>query len=407
MTDVVVAGAGAAGLMAAATAARRGLSVLVVERARRIGQKILISGGGRCNFTNRHAGPENYLSSNPDFCKSALARYRPDDFIALVERHGIRYHEKKLGQLFCDGSSREIVALLQRECDDAGATIRTDTEITGVTRPPEGGFRLGTSLGSIDARQLVVATGGLSLPKLGATDFAFRIARQFGITVLPPRAGLVPFTFTGGMLDFCRQLSGVSAPCLVSLPRPAKGRGSPTPVFAENFLFTHRGLSGPAVLQASSYWQPGETLHLDLLPGQDAHAWLKEMRGTGRRLDNVLARILPQRLADAWASAALTSDPQPLRNYSATELESLGQRLQNWELRPAATEGYATAEVTVGGIDTRELHSRTMEARAVPGLHFVGEAVDVTGWLGGYNFQWAWASGHACGEALSSQDGNP
>jgi predicted Rossmann fold flavoprotein len=397
MTDAVVIGAGAAGLMCAIVAGKSGKSVVVLERGERIGAKILISGGGRCNFTNLNARPENYLSSNPDFCKSALARYKPEDFIALVERHGIAYHEKKLGQLFCDGSSRDIVEMLRQECDDAGVEIKTGADVTAVRRmESDGTFEVVTPRETLSAKRLVVATGGLSLPKLGATDFAYRIARQFGLNVLPVRAGLVPFTFGGQDLEFCRALSGISAPCSA---RILEGRSPdrPFPEFAEHFLFTHRGLSGPAMLQVSSYWQAPAEIRLNLFPGEGARAWLEENRSSGMRLDTLLARRLPERFASAWTASL--APLRPVRNYSSKELDDIARRLENWTLRPAGTEGFPTAEVTVGGIDTRELHSKTMEARKVPGLHFIGEAVDVTGWLGGYNFQWAWASGHACGEA--------
>jgi len=395
MTDVAVIGAGAAGLMCALVAGQRGRSVVVLERAERIGNKILISGGGRCNFTNLHAGPENYLSSNPDFCKSALARYRPDDFIAMVERHGIAYHEKKLGQLFCDHSSRDIVEMLRRECTDAGVSLETGIEIKSVRRvEADGSFELETSRGVVVAKHLVIATGGLSLPKLGATDFAYRIARQFGLNVLPVRAGLVPFTFGGKDLEFCRALSGISAPCAARVMDGDRPRGVE---FAESFLFTHRGLSGPAMLQVSSFWEAPAAVRLNLFPEGDARAWLEENRLSGQRLDTLLARRFPERFVDAWT--APLAPLRAVRDYSSAALDDLARRLENWTLRPAGTEGYATAEVTVGGIDTRDLHSKTMEARAVPGLHFIGEAVDVTGWLGGYNFQWAWASGHACGQA--------
>jgi predicted Rossmann fold flavoprotein len=389
MTDVIVIGAGAAGLMCARVAGQRGRSVIVLERAGRIGNKILISGGGRCNFTNLHAGPENYLSSNPDFCKSALARFSPGDFIALVESHGIAYHEKKLGQLFCDHSSRDIVEMLRRECDDGGVQVQTSTEVISIKREGDS-FVVETSRGVLEARGLVIATGGLSLPKLGATDFAYRIARQFGLKVLPVRAGLVPFTFSGASLEFCRALSGVSTACSVGTDTGAS--------FAEQLLFTHRGLSGPAMLQISSYWQPPAPIRINLFPEDSARAWLEEQRGSGAQLHTLLARRMPERLALAWA--AQFSPLRPLRAYSSTELDAIARRLEEWELQPAGTEGYATAEVTVGGIDTHGLHSKTMEARTVPGLHFIGEAVDVTGWLGGYNFQWAWASGHACGLAV-------
>ena len=390
MSDVIVIGAGAAGLMCAITAARRGRSVVVLERGPRVGAKILISGGGRCNFTNLGAGPENYLSTNPEFCKSALARYSPHDFLALVERHGIRWHEKKLGQLFCDHSSREIVDMLLRECADAHVTVRTGVEVKAVGRAEDAsGFVVETPDETLFAPRLVIATGGLSLPKLGASDFAYRIAGQFGLRMVPPRAGLVPFTFGGAELEFCRALSGISAPCVAQCGEAE---------FAEHFLFTHRGLSGPAMLQVSSFWQaPGE-IRVDLFPGDDALAWLEENRGSGKRLDTLLATRLPERFATALA--ARLGDVKAMRAYSSAELNGLANALKAWTLRPAGTEGYATAEVTVGGIDTRALSSKTMEARQVPGLHFIGEAVDVTGWLGGYNFQWAWASGHACGQGV-------
>ena len=397
MTDVVVIGAGAAGLMCAIVAGQRGRSVVMLERAERIGNKILISGGGRCNFTNIHAGPENYLSSNPDFCKSALARYRPDDFIAMVERHGIAYHEKKLGQLFCDHSSRDIVEMLRKECADAGVEIKTGIEVIKVKRAESAeGFIIETSRGPFETRRVVIATGGLSLPKLGATDFAYGIARQFGINVLPVRAGLVPFTFGGEALDFCRALSGVSAACSAQVEDKAGKNRSVE--FAENFLFTHRGLSGPAMLQVSSYWQAPAQLRINLFPESSARAWLEENRTSGMRVDTLLARKFPERFASAWS--AQLAPLRVMRDYRSEELDDVARKLENWTLHPAGTEGYATAEVTVGGIDTRELSSKTMEARSVPGLHFIGEAVDVTGWLGGYNFQWAWASGHACGQAV-------
>lgn len=398
MTDVIIIGAGAAGLMCAIVAGQRGRSVLVLERGNRIGNKILISGGGRCNFTNINAGPDNYLSSNPDFCKSALARYKPDDFIAMVERHGIAYHEKKLGQLFCDHSSREIVEMLRQEADDAGVEIKTSAAVTAVRRDEtEGSYLVETSRGTFTGKKLVIATGGLSLPKLGATDFAYGIARQFGINVIPVRAGLVPFTFSGESLEFCRALSGISAACSVQV---LEGRppGRPYPEFTEHFLFTHRGLSGPAMLQISSFWQAPAALRINLFPEGRARAWLEENRASGMRLDTLLGRRLTERFATAWT--AKLAPLRPVRDYSSEALDDIAKRLENWTLTPAGTEGYTTAEVTVGGIDTRDLLSKTMEARAVPGLHFIGEAVDVTGWLGGYNFQWAWASGHACGQAV-------
>ena len=397
MTDVVVIGAGAAGLMCAIVAGQGGRSVLLLERGERIGSKILISGGGRCNFTNVNAGPENYLSSNPDFCKSALARYRPDDFISLVERHGIPYHEKKLGQLFCDHSSRDIVEMLQKECTEAGVEIKTSTEVTKIHRnETDGTFEIESSQGTFTAKKLVIATGGLSLPKLGATDFAYLIARQFGLNVIPGRPGLVPFTFGGEQLEFCKALSGISAPCTVRVtgqpPREKKAE------FTEHFLFTHRGLSGPSMLQISSYWKAPAELQINLFPETRARDFLEENKTSGLRLDTLLSRRLSERFASAWTKQL--PPLRPVREYSSDQLDDIARRLENWVLQPAGTEGYATAEVTVGGIDTRDLISKTMEARNVPGLHFIGEAVDVTGWLGGYNFQWAWASGHACGQAI-------
>ncbi len=400
MTDVTVIGAGAAGLMCASVAGRQGRSVVLLERGARIGAKILISGGGRCNFTNRDAGPENYLSSNPDFCKSALARHTPHDFIALVEEHGIAWHEKKLGQLFCDHSSRDIVAMLERECEASRVEIRTGVKVGAVRRArADAGFLVETADGSMETKRLVIATGGLSLPKLGATDFAYAVARQFGLNILPPRAGLVPFTFGGEALAFCRALSGVSAACSVRLEENGT-RGSRSAGFTENLLFTHRGLSGPAMLQISSYWQPPMGVCVNLFPDGGARAWLEENHASGMQLNNLLSRRLPERLASAWCAASGAA--RIMRAHRPSDLNELARRLENWTLHPAGTEGYMTAEVTVGGIDTRDLNSKTMEARTAPGLYFIGEALDVTGWLGGYNFQWAWASGHACGLAVAS-----
>ncbi len=346
MSDVIVIGAGAAGLMAAIAAGQRGKTVTVLERGARIGAKILISGGGRCNFTNLGAGPPNYLSSNPNFCKSALARYTPQDFLALVERHGIRWHEKKLGQLFCDHSSRDIVEMLRAECHDAGVVIRTGVEVRAVRHvAAEGGFVVETPDETLFAPKLVVATGGLSLPKLGASDFAYRLAGQFGLRTISPRAGLVPFTFGGEDVEFCRALAGISAPCVVSCG-DAK--------FAEHFLFTHRGLSGPSMLQIS--WQAPMEIRIDLFPDGDARDWLEANRTSGKRLDTLLATRLPERFATAWT--ARLGPPKPMRGYSSTELNDLARDLQAWTLRPAGTEGYATAEVTVGGIDTASLARR-------------------------------------------------
>ncbi len=397
--DVAILGGGAAGLMCALTAGGRGRSVRVLERAERPGKKILISGGGRCNFTNLHAGPDNYLSSEPGFCRSALARYRPRDFVALVERHGIAYHEKKLGQLFCDGSSREIVALLTEECAAAGVRIETGAGAREVSREADGVFTVRTERGGeVRAHSLVVAAGGLTWSRLGGSDIAYRLARQFGLRIVPPRPGLVPLTFAGDLGRLCAGLSGVSLPCRARAQVPG------APAFRESLLFTHRGLSGPAVLQVSSYLpgigQPGGAdVAFDLLPdAPEDEPWLTARHAAGDQapLPKVLAERLPARVAEAFLAGL---DPRrPLRQHPLKALAALEQTLRRWTPHPAGTEGYAKAEVTLGGIDPRDLNSRTMEAHSVPGLYFIGEAVDVTGQLGGFNFQWAWASGHAAGE---------
>jgi hypothetical protein len=384
--DVIVLGGGAAGLMCAIEAGKRGRRVLVLERNGELGRKILISGGGRCNFTNRDAAPENFLSANPDFCRSALARYTPADFVALVEKHGIAFHEKKLGQLFCDGSARQIVALLAAECRAAGVRIEVGCEVSRVERSD--GFVLATSRGEQRCAALVVATGGLSIPKLGASDLAFRLAAQHGVPVVEPRPGLVPLRMAGETLALCVELAGLSIRAVARCGGAA---------FRENALFTHRGLSGPAVLQASSYWRPGDALELDLLPDEDATALLTETRERGRGLVRLLEERQPRRFAQAFAERF--APPGPLAELRKPELAELARRLHAWRLEPSDTEGFRKAEVTVGGIDTRALSSRTLECREVPGLFFVGEAVDVTGWLGGFNFQWAWASGFAAGQA--------
>jgi len=372
--------------------------VRVLERAERPGKKILISGGGRCNFTNLYAGPENFISGEPAFCRSALARYRPQDFIDMVERHGIPYHEKKLGQLFCDGSSREIVSLLTAECAAVNARIETNIEAGEISRDADGLFCVRAGDAEFRGRALVVAAGGLSWPKLGGSDIAYRLARQFGLRIIPPRPGLVPLTFAGETGRLCEGLSGVSLPCRAEAQAPG------AQPFRENLLFTHRGLSGPAVLQISSYL-PGDNgaidadVAFDLLPdAPDNERWLigRHARGDSTPLPKVLAERLPIRVAEAFCP----DPPRPLRQYSGKALAALERTLRHWTLRPSGTESYAKAEVTLGGIDTRDLHSRTMEARAAPGLYFIGEAVDVTGQLGGFNFQWAWASGHAAGEAV-------
>ncbi|MEP6997235.1 MAG: NAD(P)/FAD-dependent oxidoreductase [Betaproteobacteria bacterium] len=384
--DVIVIGAGAAGMMCAAVAGRRGRRVLLIEHYDKLGEKIRISGGGRCNFTNLHATPANYLSQNPDFCRSALSRYTPRDFIDLVERYRIAWHEKALGQLFCDRSSQEVIALLKSECDRAGVQWRMPCAVHDVKH--EGGiFAVSTAMGPVRSEALVIATGGLTVPKIGATPFGYRIAEQFGISVVPPRPALVPLAFDPAALARYGDLSGIAVDAEVSC-----NGGS----FRDGLLFTHRGLSGPAILQISSYWNGGDALSIDLLPGGDAHAWLESERTSAARLDNLLARRLPRRLAQQWsmaygAAVAASGLDEPRRR----ELAGL---LHAWPVVPSGTLGYNKAEVTLGGVDTRALSSRTMAAIEVPRLHFIGEVVDVTGWLGGYNFQWAWASGYAAGQ---------
>nr|WP_240433441.1 NAD(P)/FAD-dependent oxidoreductase [Solimonas sp. K1W22B-7] len=387
---MIVLGGGAAGLMCALTAGQRGRRVLLVEHANRVGKKILMSGGGRCNFTNLHAGPQNFLSANPHFCKSALARYTPADFIGMVERHGIAWHEKELGQLFCDDSSKQIVRMLLDECAAAQVRIEVGCEVGQVTRR-EGGFAVATALGTISAERLVVATGGLSIPSMGASGYGYQLARQFGHAVLPTRAGLVPLTLSGRPQEQYQDLSGVSFEVEARAGRQA---------FRNQMLVTHRGLSGPAILQISNYWQPGEPLQLDLLPDRDSLAWLQEQQQARplAELRTVLAEALPKRFAQRLCEAWFTS--KPMRQYRPQELKDLAAQLADWPVVASGTEGYRTAEVTLGGVDTRELSSATMESKLVPGLHFVGEVVDVTGWLGGFNFQWAWASAVAAGKAI-------
>ncbi len=384
--DVLIVGAGAAGLMCAIEAGKRGRRVAVLEHNERVGLKIAISGGGRCNFTNLGTGPEHYLSANPDFCKSALARYSPWDFVALVEKHRIPYHEKKLGQQFCDTSSRAIIEMLLAECAAAGVEIRTHCHVTEVRRSDR--FHLATSTGPLDAAALVIATGGLSFAKLGATDFGYRIARQFGVKLTGVRPGLVPLTFAAADQPLAA-LSGLSVPIA------ARHAGAE---FRENLLFTHRGLSGPAILQISSYWHPGETIQFNLLPDASAADLLALARTENTDLPTALAAHWPRRFAEAWTQRHAPAKTP--RHYTARELADLTTLLHAWPLNFAGTEGYPKAEVTLGGVDTRELSSKTMEARHVSGLYFIGEVVDVTGWLGGYNFQWAWASGHAAGLAV-------
>lgn len=388
--DVIVVGGGAAGLMCAITAGRRGRRVLVLEGSNRIGKKILMSGGGRCNFTNLYCEPSNFVSANPSFCISALSRYSQWDFIALVEQHNIPYHEKTAGQLFCDRSSKDIVAMLQAECDAAGVSIQTRCGIKSID---EGnGFTVHGDKGTFGAKSLVVATGGLSIPRMGATDFGYRLARQFGIDVLETRAGLVPFTFSGRTKDLTTSLAGVSVPACVSTIRAQ---------FCDDLLFTHRGLSGPAALQVSSYWSTGESLSVDLLPELDVYRVLIDRKKTQPRalLRSILTESLPRALvielqSVLWPHLAETC----IAEISDDSLEQLSAALHDWSLLPSGTEGYRTAEVTLGGVDTRDLSSQTMESREHAGLFFIGEVVDVTGHLGGFNFQWAWASGHAAGQ---------
>ncbi|MBN90939.1 MAG: aminoacetone oxidase family FAD-binding enzyme [Erythrobacteraceae bacterium] len=385
--DAIVLGAGAAGLMCAARAGQRGRRVLLLERAATPGKKILISGGGRCNFTNLGAGPANYLSANPHFAKSALARYTARDFLALVESHGIAWHEKTLGQLFCDGSAKQIVAMLLEECAKGEVDLRCGEEIASVEQA--GGFTVTTQSGRFRAPSLVIATGGPSIPKMGASGYAYDLARQFGLKVVEPRPALVPLTLGGEEVLF-RDISGVSAAVVTSA---GKAR------FAEAALFTHRGLSGPAILQASSYWRPGEPLFVDFLPDESGDFLLDAKRAAPRStLRAWLRERLPARLADILAER-LGLEVE-FGNAPDKALRGAGERLKRWTFQPNGTEGFAKAEVTVGGIATAELSSKTMEAKRVPGLYVIGEAVDVTGWLGGYNFQWAWASGVAAGEAL-------
>ena len=385
--DVIVIGAGAAGLMCAIEAGKRGRSVLILERNERIGEKIRISGGGRCNFTNLNADNASYLSQNPHFCKSALARFTTADFIALVEKHNIAYHEKTLGQLFCDRSSQQIIEMLKRECDEVGVCIRAGCEVKEVSRSET--FTVSTNLGGDTSRSLVIATGGLSVPQLGATNFAFAIARQFGLTVTKLKPGLVPLTFQPKDIRFFSSLAGVSIDAMVSCDDVS---------FRENVLFTHRGLSGPAVLQISSYWAEGQPIALNVLPETDAlHLFLANHQSK-KELASLLDQYLPRRFALQWCEHI--GGPKPMNQYSRKELEGIAQRLQNWQVTPSGTEGFGKAEVTVGGVDTDELSSKTMESKKVPGLFFVGECVDVTGWLGGYNFQWAWASGWVAGQTV-------
>jgi predicted Rossmann fold flavoprotein len=383
--DVIVLGAGAAGLMCAGVAGKRGRSVLVLEQARHPGEKIRISGGGRCNFTNLHTSPANFLSENPRFCRSALSGYTQHDFIALVEKYRIAWHEKTRGQLFCDGSSRQIIDLLLKEC--AGAQLRLGVRISAISKSGNG-FAVTTDQGEFHGRSLVVATGGPSIPKMGSSGFGYKIAEQFGLKIVPPRAALVPLTFDAAMLAQFKDLSGISVEAIVSCRRAR---------FDEALLFTHRGLSGPAILQISSYWRPGDDVVVDMAPEVDVLATLKQLRRDHPRqeLATALTGLLPKRLAQTIADQI--AGPDRLADFSDRFLMNAAAATKQWHVRPNGTEGYRTAEVTLGGVDTTELSSKTFEAKSVPGLYFIGEVVDVTGHLGGLNFQWAWSSGHAAG----------
>jgi len=415
--DVVVIGAGAAGLFCAGIAGQRGLKVLVIDHAEKVAEKIRISGGGRCNFTNKEVTPANFLSENPHFCRSALAGYTPQDFIGLVERHGIAWHEKHKGQLFCDRRADDIIQMLLKECE-LGSVTRWQPCAVKQVRPQSAGegsqdlFELDTDQGTVQAHQLVVATGGLSIPKIGATDFGQRLALQFGHTLVPLRPALVPLTFDADEWAPWSALSGIALPVdvAVNVETSGKRRQAASMHFLEDLLFTHRGLSGPAVLQISSYWRPGQSLTIDIAPQGSLAQALKEAKtGSRKQLSSAWAQVLPegvpQRLAQTWLAQCTTTLPglrpdAPLAEVKDRDLEALGQSANAWSITPKGTEGYAKAEVTAGGVNTQELSSQTMESKKVPGLHFIGEVVDVTGWLGGYNFQWAWASAAACARAL-------
>jgi len=387
--NTIIIGAGAAGLMCAIEAGKRGRKVLLLEHAEKVGKKILISGGGRCNFTNLDVKPENFISNNPHFSKSALARYTPQDFISLVEKHGIKYHEKKLGQLFCDGSAKEIVQMLQTECVEARVDIKVNCTIDkieqmNISQSSETAFRVTSNLGEFTSESLVVATGGISIPQMGATDFGYKLAKQFGLKLTKTVPGLVPFTLNEGSYS---ELSGLSIDSIVTCNNAS---------FRENILFTHKGLSGPAILQISNYWNEGNEITIDLLPGIDLLSVINEHKLNKTELVNVLAKFFPKRFTEKWCE--LNFSTKPVNRLSDKDIEMIDERLHNWKLVPKGTEGFGKAEVTKGGVDTNELSSKTMKAKKVPGLYFIGEVIDVTGWLGGYNFQWAWASGYAAGQ---------
>jgi predicted Rossmann fold flavoprotein len=377
--------------MCAITAGRRGRKVLVLDHANKVGKKILMSGGGRCNFTNIYAEPSNYLSANPHFCKSALSRYTQWDFIGMVAEHGVAYHEKTLGQLFCDNKSQDILDMLLRECDNSQANIRTHCEILSIKAKEAGGFTIDSNQGQVECDSLVIATGGLSIPTMGATGFGYQVATQFGLSLKPRTPGLVPFTLGQSYLDKFAPLVGSA----VDISVECNGQS-----FREALLFTHRGISGPAILQISSYWQPGDAITINWLPNLQLSDYLQQMKRERPKteLRTILAELLTKKWAQVFCEHWLAS--KPLNQFNGQELQKIADRLHGWQITPAATEGYRTAEVTLGGVDVNELSSKTMEAKTQPGLHFIGEVVDVTGWLGGFNFQWAWASGYAAGEVV-------
>ncbi|HJV67554.1 NAD(P)/FAD-dependent oxidoreductase [Ideonella sp.] len=400
--DAVIIGAGAAGLFCAAQAGQRGLKVLLIDHAAKLGEKIRISGGGRCNFTNREASPAQFLSENPHFCRSALARYGAADFIALVRRHGIAFHEKHKGQLFCDDSAEQIISMLLRECEAGGVTRWQPCKVIGVRREADG-WVVASDRGEIATDAVVVATGGLPVPKIGASDFGLRLAERFGHRIVEPRPALVPLTFDPAAWAPFVPMAGIALPVAISTETPAR-RSTVRTEFLEDLLFTHRGLSGPAVLQISSFWRPGQAIRVNLAPGADLADMLARAKLHSRRqLGNELAAWLPQRLADTWLALHGPAADTPMPQLPDAALRRLAAGLQQWELLPTGTEGWRKAEVMAGGVDTRDLSSQSMESRLQPGLYFIGEVVDVTGWLGGYNFQWAWASAFACAEALAAR----
>ena len=406
--DVIVLGAGAAGLLCAAQAGQRGLRVLLIDHAAKVAEKIRISGGGRCNFTNRNldvrAPQRHYVGRNPQFVRSALARYTPQDFIALLERHGVAYHEKHKGQLFCDDSAQRVIDVLLAECAQGQVTHWQPCSVKNIAFLAENpsqasarSYQIDTDRGRVEAPNVVVATGGLSIPLIGASDLGYRIARQFGLPVVAQRPGLVPLTFESSAWAPWATLAGLALPV-----RIATGSKKARMVFDEDLLLTHRGLSGPAVLQISSYWQPGQPLEVDLLPEVDVSSWLAQAKAQSKKhLDNTLAQLLPTRLAEVWALHSGLAG-KPINELSDKALARLAEQLARWQLTPTGTEGYKKAEVTLGGVDTAALSQQTMQAQQQPGLYFIGEVVDVTGWLGGYNFQWAWASAHACASSLQA-----